>query len=157
MTQHINIQIPGQTLNVPLAALLSLIAAEPANAPSLALPAPFGAELQGGIYAGPHWEDGKLVHLIAANESLGDKEWGDAKTFAADYRGGGLDDWFLPNREQLEIARIYIQNKFEKVWHWTSTPYGSGTAWAVDFEHGSVLTHYRRAEFRVRPFRRLSI
>lgn len=157
MTQHINIQIPGQTLNVPLAALLSLIAAEPANAPSLTLPAPFGAELQGGIYAGPHWEDGELIHLIASTESLGDTEWDDAKTSAADYRGSDFADWFLPSREQLEIARIYIQERFEKVWHWTSTPYVSGDAWAVYFGDGDVGTGGRDGVFRVRPFRRLSI
>jgi len=157
MTQQINIQIPAQALSVPLAALLSLIAAEPADAPSLTLPAPFGAELQGGIYAGPHWEDGKLIHLIAANESLGDKEWDDAKTIADDYRGGGFADWFLPSREQLEIARIYAQGKFEKVWHWTSTPYGQSSAWFVDFKYGDARISYRSLEFRVRPFRRLSI
>jgi len=157
MTQHINIQIPGQSLSVPLPALLSLMAGEPANAPVLALPAEFGAPLQGGFYAGPHWEDGKLVHLIGANESLGDAEWDAAKTKAAEYQSSGFADWFLPNRDQMQIARIYAQGKFEKVYHWTSTPYDAPNAWAVGFEYGSVYIRNRHGEFRVRPFRRLSI
>ena len=157
MTQQINIQIPAQALSVPLPALLSLMAAEQVKAPSLVLPAEFGAELQGGFYAGPHWEDGKLVHLIGTPESLGDEDWDDSKTAAAEYRGGGFADWFLPSREQLEIARIYAQDKFEKARHWTSTPYVSGFAWAVGFEDGSVFINDRLSEFRVRPFRRLSI
>ena len=126
-------------------------------APTIALPAQFGAPLQGGFYAGPHWEDGKLVHLIGANESLGDRRWDGAKTAAQEYRGDGFDDWFLPSRDQLEIARIYAQEKFEKVWHWTSTPYDSDDAWAVHFGLGLVDVGGRGGEFRVRPFRRLSI
>lgn len=126
-------------------------------APTIALPAQFGAPLQGGFYAGPHWEDGKLVHLIGANESLGDHKWNDAKTAAQEYRGDDFDDWFLPSRDHLEIARIYAQNKFEKVWCWTSTPYGPYSAWAVDFEYGLMNVDHRRYEFRVRPFRRLSL
>ena len=163
MTQQIGILIKEQSLNVPLTGLLSLLdpqvegvagtllQAEPA-APSL--PAAFGAELQGGIYVGPIWEDGKLVHLIAASETLDDSEWADAKTAASEYRGAGHSDWFLPTQDHLEIARIYAQDQFEKVYHWTSTPFGSGYAWAVDFELGRVSFRLRSHEFRLRPFRR---
>lgn len=63
MTQSINIQIPGQSLAVPLPKLLALLADEaPVVAPA-GLPAAIGAELQGGIYVGPMVEDGQLVHL----------------------------------------------------------------------------------------------
>jgi len=157
MTQQINIQIPAQALSVPLPALLSLMAAEQVKAPSLVLPAEFGAELQGGFYAGPHWEGGKLVHMIGAPESLGDEEWDDAKTAAQEYRGGSFSDWFLPNREQLQIARIYARDKFEKTIHWSSTQYSEYCAWAVNFEYGRVLYWVKNDGFRVRPFRRLSI
>lgn len=126
-------------------------------APSLVLPAEFGAQLQGGFYAGPHWADGKLVHLIGAPESLGDEEWNDAKTAAAEYEGGGFSDWFLPNRDQLQIARIYAQDKFDGAIHWTSTQYSEDDAWAVGFEYGTVFTWFKSYVFRVRPFRRLSI
>lgn len=128
-----------------------------APAPTIALPAQFGAELQGGIYAGPIWEGGKLVHLIAAQESIGDRKWEAAKTKAAEYRSDGFEDWFLPERQHLMIAQIYIKDKFEKAYHWSATPYGENFAWAVTFENGSVYILNRFNEFLVRPFRRLSI
>ncbi|VFR32452.1 hypothetical protein BER2_1689 [plant metagenome] len=118
------------------------------------LPAGFGAPLQGGIYVGPHWEDGKLVHLIASTEDLGEQDWENAKKAASEYRGGDRSDWFLPTREQLEIVRIYAQASFEKGYHWSATPCGSDFAWVVYFEFGFVDTYFRYDEFRVRPFRR---
>lgn len=158
MTQQINIQIPQQNLQVPLPALLSLLSNAPvpsANTPEL--PAEFGAELQGGIYAGPIWENGKLEHLIAAPETLGEHDWDDAGEVASKYRGGGFEDWFLPTKPHLMIAQIYVRDAFEQGYHWTSTPGGEYYAWGVDFEHGHVLINHRSHEFRVRPFRRLSI
>jgi hypothetical protein len=38
-------------------------------------------------------------------------------------------------------------------YYWSATPYGSSTAWAVDFENGTVYYWGRYGEFRVRPFR----
>jgi hypothetical protein len=137
-----------------LAALASERTPQPEPAPAIALPAAIGAELQGGIYTGPMVEDGKLIHLIRATESLGNAHWDTAKEEANKYRGGGLDDWYLPPHPEMLIALAHDQDGFEKVWHWTSTPYGQLTAWAVDFEDGLVNTTNRRREVRVRPFRR---
>ncbi|MCR4146239.1 DUF1566 domain-containing protein [Alcaligenes faecalis] len=156
MTQSINIQIPGQSLAVPLPKLLALLAnEEPVVAPA-GLPAAIGAELQGGIYVGPMVEDGQLVHLIAAKESLGSHEWEAAKMEASRYKGGGFLDWQLPTKDEAMVALVHAKSLFEQEWHWTSTERGS-LAWAVDFEHGRVHFYFRSHEFRVRPFRRLSI
>lgn len=143
-------------IHVPQEIPESLLRSSPSE--SLSLPAEFGAELQGGIYVGPHWVDGKLEHLIAAPETLPGAEWDDAQRIASNYTGPDdalvrYSDWVLPTREQLEIARIYAQEFFENGYHWSSTPCGSFTAWAVDFEYGDVTTWHRRNEFRVRPFR----
>lgn len=121
---------------------------------TLTLPAPIGAELGGGIYVGPHFQPDRSVrHLVAAPESLGDHKWEAAQVKAKAYRGGGFDDWFLPDTNALTVALLNARDKFDKAIHWTSTPYGSDYAWAVDFEYGSVLTFSRSSEFRVRPFR----
>lgn len=147
---HVPQEIPGTLLQSdPPVSIPAEIRRQQGN-----LPAAFGAPLQGGIYVGPHWEDGKLVHLIAADADLGEHDWEDAKEAATECRGGDHSDWFLPTREQLEIARIYAQASFEKGYHWSATPYGSDVAWVVDFESGCVLTSSRDGEFRVRPFRR---
>lgn len=156
MTQSVNIQIPSQTLAVPLPKLLALLANEdPVVAPA-GLPAAIGAELQGGIYVGPMVEDGQLVHLIAAKESLGCHEWETAKVEASRYKGGGFLDWRLPTKDEATIALVHAKPLFDQEWHWTSTERGSYT-WAVGFEDGYVDDSYRATEFRVRPFRRLSI
>lgn len=158
MTQSINIQIPAQTMAIPLPNLLAMIAQDkPIAAPGLAgLPAAIGAELQGGIYVGPMVEDGQLVHVIAAAKALGDHEWMKGRRVAADHRGGGFTDWRLPTKNEALVALAHAKDLFDDCWHWTSTERGD-YPWAVDFEYGIVLSRYRFSEFRVRPFRRLSI
>lgn len=158
MTQSINIQIPAQAMAIPLPKLLAMIAQdEPVAVPGpVGLPAAIGEELQGGIYIGPMIEDGQLVHLIAAPESLGDRAWNTAKEKAASYEGGGFTDWRLPTKNEAMVALIHAQELFDDCWHWTSTERGD-YAWAVGFEYGYVSRSYRGREFRVRPFRRFSI
>ncbi len=156
MTQSVNIQIPGQTLAVPLSKLLTLLANEEPVAAPVGLPAAIGAELQGGIYVGPMVEDGQLVHLIAAKESLGCHEWETAKVEASRYKGGGFLDWRLPTKDEATVALVHAKARFDQGYHWTSTERGS-YAWAVVFENGYVNGDSRDSEFRVRPFRRLSI
>jgi hypothetical protein len=156
MTQSVNIQIPDQTLAVPLPKLLALLANEdPVVAPA-GLPAAIGSELQGGIYVGSMVEDGQLMHLIAAKESLGCHEWEMAKVKASRYKGGGFLDWRLPTKDEAMVALVHAKSLFDQEWHWTSTDRGSYT-WAVAFEYGYVDVFSRDDEFRVRPFRRLSI
>lgn len=121
---------------------------------TLTLPAPIGAELGGGIYVGPHFQpDGSVRHLVAAPESLGDHKWEAAQVKAKAYRGGGFDDWFLPDTNALTVALLNARGRFNKAIHWASTPYDEGNAWAVDFEYGYVSFLNRGYEFRVRPFR----
>src|SRR5690606_21319478 len=120
MTQQIGITIDQQKLNVPLPALLSLLAQEQAvpTAAGFSLPAEFGKPLQGGIYVGPIIEDGKVVHLIAANETLDPLDWDGANTAGSEYRDGLFDDWYLPTKAELLIALIYAQSAFEHGYHW---------------------------------------
>jgi hypothetical protein len=153
MSIHLHVEaINGAELRGQLSSMLDY---EPVPPSPLTLPAAFGAKLQGGIYVGPHFNDnGTLGHLIAADEDLGEHTWEDAKTHASEYDGGGFDDWFLPEKAHLMIAQIYAKDVFEKGYHWSATPCGSGGAWVVGFEHGRVHTRYRYREFRVRPFRR---
>src|SRR5690606_12854765 len=93
------------------------------------LPALIGADLQGGRYSGCMVEDGKLVHLIAAPESLGRSAGEEAKEAAGEYPGGGYDDWRLPTKAELQCVQAQAPELLEKEWNWTSTPYGSYCAW----------------------------
>lgn len=137
---------------------------------------------QGGIYVGDILgNDGVLYGLIAAQEQdVGRAKWGDdgeldlsdwdgltntsllskecpAAKLAGDYEADGHADFYLPARRELLVAAANVPHLFGKEsWYWTSTPYGSLTAWAVDFEYGGVNFHDRSYEFRVRPFRRFT-
>ncbi len=71
---------------------------------------------------------------------------------ASEYTADGHRDFYLPS--QTEGALILGALGLSEGVFWTSTPYGSITAWAVSFEHGLVLHWFRYSEFRVRPVRR---
>ena len=137
---------------------------------------------QGGIYVGDILgNDGVLYGLITAKEQdVGRAKWGGdgerdlsdwdglsntnrlrkecpAAKLASDYEADGHADFYLPARRELIVAAANVPHLFGKEsWYWTSTPYGSTSAWAVDFEDGGVSLYGRSHEFRVRPFRRFT-
>lgn len=135
---------------------------------------------QGGIYIGDILgNDGVLYGLIASQEQdVGRARWAEdgerdlsdwdgltntnrlrngcpAAKLASDYEADGHTDFYLPARRELIVAAANVPHLFNaESRYWTSTPYGSTYAWAVDFEHGTVGHWYRYDEFQVRPFRR---
>ena len=74
---------------------------------------------------------------------------------AAGYTADGHSDFFLPAQREAMQSFLASGPRKDGSWVLTSTPYGQGSAWAVDFEYGNVSRWYRYDEFRVRPFRRL--
>lgn len=138
---------------------------------------------QGGIYAGDiQGDDGVLYGVIIAEpKDVGTAAWGPegdldmsawdglsntnalsdkypAAKLARDYEADGHCDFYLPSRREMMVALANVPDLFEKSsWYWTSSLRGS-YPWAVDFGNGIVLNGTNRLnEFRVRPFRRLSI
>ncbi|BEG74466.1 Lcl C-terminal domain-containing protein [Achromobacter xylosoxidans] len=136
------------------------------------------AEGQGGVYIG---QTAQGRHLFAAAALLdgtfefggyGDKLEGysdldgtentrkllargahPAAEAASEYTADGLADFYLPShRELLQVVAVEGFNG-DAGDVWTSTPYGSSLAWAVDFEYGTVYDWGRGSEFRVRPVR----
>jgi len=75
------------------------------------------------------------------SDKLGKANWEDAKTMCKDYRGGGLSDWYLPNREDLNWVYVSLV-KTGKVkdtdWYWSSSPSSNyePTAWSQFFGYG---------------------
>jgi len=137
------------------------------------------AEGQGGIYIG---KTAQGRHLFAAAELLdGEFEFGGygdelegysdldgaentrkllergghpAALAASEYSADGHTDFYLPSHREA-LLLLAAEGFSEDVGDvWTSTPYGSGNAWAVGFEDGSVFRWTRGHEFRVRPVRR---
>jgi hypothetical protein len=100
-----------------------------------------------------------------------------AGTYAAKYVDdlicGGVDDWFLPSKDELDLAyNLLAQNRvggqdtpiggFNKGYYWTSTDYNNTTAWAQYFMDGQQFDRVQTLSgnklppanpFRVRPIR----
>ena len=77
-----------------------------------------------------------------------------AAKFASDSVCGGKDDWFLPSKDELDIAfNRLAQNRvggndtpvggFNKGYYWTSTSYNDRTAWTQYFMDGQ---HFDRVQ-----------
>ena len=95
-----------------------------------------------------------------------------AAKFADDSVCGGKDDWFLPSKDELDIAfNRLAQNRvagndtpvggFSKGYYWTSTDYNNATAWTQYFMDGQQFDRVQTLDgnrtpptpFRVRPVR----
>ena len=95
-----------------------------------------------------------------------------AAKFAEDSTCGGKDDWFLPSKDELDIAfNRLAQNRvagndtpvggFNKGYYWTSSDYNNKTAWTQYFMDGQQFDRVQTLDgnripptpFRVRPIR----
>ncbi len=101
-----------------------------------------------------------------------------AAKFAEDSVCGGKDDWFLPSKDELDLAYNSIaQNRprftdanprqttplgsFDKGYYWTSTDYNGNTAWTQYFMDGQQFDRVQTLAankkpvrpFKVRPIR----
>ncbi len=67
-----------------------------------------------------------------------------AASICNDYAGGGLGDWFLPSKDQLNELYIYSQKWLPGAifggQYWTSTEHDTGEAWVQDFANGQQYT-----------------
>lgn len=140
---------------------------------------------QGGIYSGDILgDDGTVYGLVVAEDDLqGTYQWSPddgeiqasswdglvntnallrlntshpAARAAKAYSADGHADFYLPAKRELQIIAANLPHLFQPKPYWTSTPYGSGGAWAVGFEFGTVNLWSRNSEFRVRPVRRFT-
>ena len=111
---------------------------------------------------------GGLVFYIEGNrawecsEVLGERNWSEAKTLCSEYRGGGYDDWYLPNNDELN----YIYQNLRKSgkilgneWFWSSSEgYNYGTsAWRQIFTVGTQYSTNKGSISYVRAVRLFSI
>ena len=96
-----------------------------------------------------------------------------AAKYAEDLNCSGVDDWFLPSKDELDLAynrlaqnRVGGQNTpvggFNKGYYWTSSDYNNSTAWSQYFMDGQQFDRVQTLSgnklppanpFRVRPIR----
>jgi hypothetical protein len=65
---------------------------------------------------------------IECSEYLGGYNWYEALITANNYRGGGLADWRLPDRNELKLIRAK-QLMQRSMCYWSSAEYDSSNAW----------------------------
>ena len=115
---------------------------------------------QGGIYVGARLIDGRVHHRFIAPREQHPTEikFDDVgRAVASMGRIGGLDGWRPGDQEDLMLAYINARGHFptsgQASIYWTSAPFGSTNAWALDFEDGHVYPWDRSLQRAVLPVR----
>jgi hypothetical protein len=80
---------------------------------------------------------------------------GSAAKLCRDYTGGGLTDWFLPSKDELN--KLYTQKAavggFADDFYWSSSENDATDAWHQNFSLGSQYHDTKDYDFRVRAVR----
>lgn len=88
-----------------------------------------------------------------------------AAAYCRAYDGAGLDDWYLPSRNELllpwtnraVLAELNMGKNATYVWSSTQHPSTTNNAWYHRFSGGSESYYNKTTSYRVRPARRLKI
>jgi hypothetical protein len=78
-----------------------------------------------------------------------------AVTLARAYNGGGLSDWFLPSRDELNLIytnRVIIGGTSTNS-YWSSSEASSTNTWMTSFSDGSNWSNGKSGGDRLRPIR----
>jgi hypothetical protein len=73
--------------------------------------------------------------------NLGSFNWNTAISTAKNYKGGGLNDWRLPTRNELNLIYQNLKARglggmFEQNWYWSSSESRDNLVWHQDFSDG---------------------
>lgn len=112
---------------------------------------------------GDKYGGGIVVHLngdghglIAALEDQGKANWDQGMAMCNNYRGGGYNNWRLPNKRELGLMyrNLYKANmgEFSAEIYWTSEPFGI-LSWQQNFADGFQISNAKDNQFRVRAVR----
>ena len=94
-------------------------------------------------------------YLEAAQSDLGKFQWNDALNAAKAYRGGGVTDWRLPTKDELNS--LYLQKGvvggFAYFYYWSSTANSATGSWQQRISNGEQSSYNIGAFNGVRPVR----
>ena len=118
-----------------------------------------------------------LIDGLANSDAINDDQHPAAK-FCRSLRIGGFDDWHLPALDQMSVLRANLTPEDDHVpvqttaeafklggpeafdiddWYWTSTEWGSGSAWLQTFYDGLQGSYGKGNRNRVRAVRKCPI
>ena len=96
---------------------------------------------------------GYLYHVYP---DMGKMIWSQAVSACNGLSYGGYDDWYLPNK--VELNAMYEQKSsiggFSSQYYWSSTEYNSSIAWYQNFSSGYQWTEGKSIAYRVRCVRK---
>ena len=97
-----------------------------------------------------------LALLIAPKSTEVEATW--SKEFPKVFQklkeqGFNPSQWFVPTKEQLELAYQNIHNEFSSTYYWSSSEFNATFACLQCFDSGSVGAHSKSYSNRVRAFR----
>lgn len=108
---------------------------------------------------------GGLIFYIEGNnvyecsKVLGETNWNMAKTLCNEYRGGGYNDWYLPNEDELNCIYKNLRKSGKistDVWYWSSSLSSDKCAITQQFSDGLQFGHWKKDVFFVRAVRKFS-
>ena len=77
---------------------------------------------------------------MEVSRMLGTFDWNGAKSAASSYRGGGMSDWHLPSKDELNLIYENLQKagviNGGASWYWSSSQYDGKYAWLQNFDDG---------------------
>ena len=68
-------------------------------------------------------------------------------------QGFNPSQWFVPTKEQLQLAYLSISNHFDATFYWSSTEVSSTSACGQYFVNGFILSNNKTISYRVLAFR----
>lgn len=121
--------------------------------------------LHAQLKAGQSYKGGKIFYidntgkhgLIAAVNDFPEMvNWDKAIKLCKDYRGGSFSDWYLPNKDELNILyeKQELIKGFAASYYWSSTEAPGNNAWYQVFFNGNQYGSYKHFTGKVRAVRK---
>lgn len=94
---------------------------------------------------------------------MGSYNWNDAIMTAQNYRGGGFNDWYLPDRGEVDLMYENLHSKglggfTSNAYYWSSTSDGDSWAYRKTFNSSGPWGSFSKTNsYRVRAVRSFSI
>ena len=92
----------------------------------------------------------QYLEAAPAQTEFQNVQWGAARQKCADLSFGGFNDWFLPNKDQLNLMYECLKKQglggFSNDRYWSSSEYDSNYAWVQSFSNGSQGYGYSKTD-----------